>query len=132
MAYCATARRQARRRNKAIAPYRPCAAKQDDTPCPTDLRMGGFGVPPSGGLSSLKEGPPKGGTPNRNHPIRWSTNESLPRRKFTISTATIPKGMRTNPANAQMRMLAIKGERQSRAHQIITTAAAKRMHAKPY
>src|SRR6266567_3550804 len=44
--------------------------------------MGGFGVPPSGGLSSLKEGPPKGGTPNRNHPIRWSTNETLPSPQF--------------------------------------------------
>src|SRR5712691_7459012 len=53
------------------------SSKQDGTACPTDLRMGGFGVPPSGGLSSSREVPPKGGTPNPNHPIRWSTNESM-------------------------------------------------------
>src|SRR6266700_7085394 len=34
-------------------------------------------APACGALSSLKEGPPEGGTPNGNHPIRCSINESL-------------------------------------------------------
>src|SRR5437868_1730681 len=68
------------------------------------LRTSGFGVPPSGGLSSLKEEPPEGGTPNAIHPIRCQPTNPCLGHKFDVICRPSPgraQGYRVYPPGAR-------------------------------